>query len=85
MIALIAAAILLPTVAILHATSTASANAHSDDHDATGDAHQHGADHDDNETSTEGTGHVGDHDNETSDEGMGHVEDANDNDTEVDD
>jgi hypothetical protein len=68
---LIAAAVLLPTVAILHATTTGNAaNAHEGEHHDSDQDHQDHEDHDDNETS---------------DEGVTHFEDANDNDTEIDD
>jgi hypothetical protein len=47
---LIAAAVLLPTVAILHATETSNTTATSHDSDQHGQNHQ-GQEHDDNETS----------------------------------
>lgn len=62
---------LLPTVMVLHATTTAAiTTAHTGEHDDQGTGHQ-GTDHDDNETSD--------------DSGTTHVEDMNENETGIDD
>lgn len=84
---MIAAAVLLPTLVILHATNTPAATAsHDNDDKAQSQGTHHDGDHGDSETSDHQTGQVGEHeDNEASDDGnVGHVEDANDNEIETD-
>jgi Spy/CpxP family protein refolding chaperone len=69
---LIAAAVLLPSIAILHAASTTThTNGADQDHDTDhNDQNHHETDHDDNETDDNSIMHVND--------------DANDNETETD-
>jgi len=68
---LIAAAVLLPTVAILHATQTAT-NATADNDNDHHDQNHHEQDHDDNETSDDNSVTHAD------------LDDANENETDID-